>query len=522
MRTKLIVTNCSRLRKKYADFPKVKAAINALIAADKARGIDARLVDVSDAATMQKIGAKAVTQPKSPKQNKIAIDAIWNSVTPPPDYLMILGAVDVIPHQDLANPMFGGDDEDEHAWGDLPYACDAPYSTAIEDFVAPSRVIGRLPDLDGAKDSSHLRSLLRNAANWVPMKATDYNSYFALSAKTWIKSTRLSVKKTFGSQAGVFVSPADGPQWTSDQLAPLSHFINCHGDDGRSQFYGENPAGKPRFPVAHETIRVRNNIAAGTVAAVECCYGAQLYKPSASIDPEHGICQEYLAGNAYGFFGSTTIAYGPAEGNGSADIICAAFLQHVLSGSSIGLAALQARQDFIKACKVMDPADLKTLGQFNLLGDPSIHPVQSAKTKLAKPSKNMLAAARPAIALDGAHGERRETLRENAPKIAARTSTCGRRVADEAMDERARNAVAALGLRPTSVKTFAATTPAASAKSLGLAAKISAKTGPKQRLCVVTARHRDDEEEPHRGFVVAMMREEHDGSMTMVRKLFSK
>ena len=63
---------------------------------------------------------------------------------------MILGAPDVVPHQDLANPAFAPpDDPDQFAYGDVPYACDAPYSTRPEDFVGPTRVVGRLPDLTG-------------------------------------------------------------------------------------------------------------------------------------------------------------------------------------------------------------------------------------------------------------------------------------------------------------------------------------------------------------------------------------
>ncbi|HEX6641510.1 MAG TPA: hypothetical protein VF215_10385, partial [Thermoanaerobaculia bacterium] len=351
MRAKFIVTNCSVLRKKYADFAGVKKSIDALIAADKKRGIATQLFDVSDAATMTKAGGKAVTRPKDPKQNKKAIDAIYTSAPTPPDYLMILGSVDVIPHQDLENPKLSRKDPDEHAWGDLPYACDAPYSTSILDFKAPMRVVGRLPDIDGAKDSTYLRKLLKNAASWTSRSAADYQSFFAVSAETWKKSTRLSIRKTFGSQAGVFISPKAGPKWTGEQLAPLSHFVNCHGAEGRSEFYGEDPT-KPedddaRYPLAHQTTLVRSKIREGTVAAVECCYGAQLYKPD-KVEPEHGICQEYLHGDAYAFLGSTTIAYGPADENGSADLICASFLQHVLAGSSTGLAALQARQDFVK------------------------------------------------------------------------------------------------------------------------------------------------------------------------------
>ena len=44
------------------------------------------------------------------------------------------------------------DDDDNPAWGDLPYACDAPYSRDPARFVGPTRVVGRLPDLVGANE----------------------------------------------------------------------------------------------------------------------------------------------------------------------------------------------------------------------------------------------------------------------------------------------------------------------------------------------------------------------------------
>ena len=57
----------------------------------------------------------------------------------------------------------------------------------------------------------------------------------------------------------------------------------------------------------------------------------------------------------------------------------------MLDGASLGRAALVARQRFVQQTAELDPVDLKTLGQFNLLGDPSIHPVESpAATSVPK------------------------------------------------------------------------------------------------------------------------------------------
>jgi hypothetical protein len=70
--------------------------------------------------------------------------------------------------------------------------------------------------------------------------------------------------------------------------------------------------------------------------------------------------------------GSTTTAYGPADGNGQADLVCRYALEGVMNGASSGRALLDARQRYIREIGVMGPEDLKTIAQFDLLGDPSL------------------------------------------------------------------------------------------------------------------------------------------------------
>jgi hypothetical protein len=132
-----------------------------------------------------------------------------------------------------------------------------------------------------------------------------------------------------------------------------------------------------------ESARLDTKVRNGTVVAAECCYGAQLFDPSIP-GGEMGICNRYLGRGAYAFFGSSTIAYGPSEGNGSADLICQFFIQRVLAGASTGRATLEARITFVMHATHLDPTDLKTLAQFNLMGDPSITVVGKAKHALQR------------------------------------------------------------------------------------------------------------------------------------------
>src|SRR5262249_54640309 len=142
------------------------------------------------------------------------------------------------------------------------------------------------------------------------------------------------------------------------------------------RFYGE--PGKP-LPTAHDAALIGGKVTDGTIVSAECCYGADLYDPAGG---QMGLCNTYLAQGAFGFFGSSTIAYGPPTGNGAADLICQYFLNHIRDGASLGRACLQARLDFVQQAGgtggALSPIDLKTLAQFSLLGDPSLTPVKPA------------------------------------------------------------------------------------------------------------------------------------------------
>jgi hypothetical protein len=374
MDDKIIVTNGAALRAKYGSsgLTKIGEAVDALIKADAKRGIKSRLVFLDRAASMGSFNGSAVTDPADPKQNKDAIDAIFRKANP--EYVMILGAIDVVPHQDIKNPAFDppADDPDESADGDLPYACDTPYSRDIATFKGPTRVVGRLPDLQGATgDPAYLVRLLATAATYQSRKATDYAAYFGLSTHSWRKSSAESLFNVFGNSDALRLAPPSGPSFSAKALAPLAHFINCHGGKSDPTFAGEKGTSQS---VSLTSDAIAKKIKPGTVAAVECCYGAELYD-SVTLSIPMPICQRYLNRGAYGYFGSSTIAYGPAEGNGAADLITQYFLLAVLEGASLGRAALIARQKFVEQVGELDPVDLKTLGQFNLLGDPSIHPV---------------------------------------------------------------------------------------------------------------------------------------------------
>ncbi len=377
---KIIITNLSELKEKYGNkISRIIKAIDRLIAADKKRGVKTKLVAIDSAADMKGIKVSVVTEWDNQREVKNAIDAVYKAYEP--DYIMILGAPDIIPHQDLKNSAYDPDgDDDKVIPSDIPYACEKPYSKDPGKFLGPTRVVGRLPDLLGVNDPTYLVSLLGTATRYKSRVRADYQKYFSVTADEWKSSTSLSLTKLFGSSADMAASPPKGPIWKPSQLAKRIHFINCHGSLSDPNFYGQKGS---KYPVAHSAEKLVKKINNGTVVAAECCYGAELYDPADS-DMQSGICSTYLRDGAYGYFGSSTIAYGPSEGNGQADLVCQYFLEEVLNGSSLGEAALRARHRFAGAYTHLDPMDLKTAVQFNFLGDPSIHAVQAVSHGFSK------------------------------------------------------------------------------------------------------------------------------------------
>lgn len=383
MSTKLIVTNRKVLRAKYQTkgLKKIEARLRTLVAADKKRGVTTQIIAMDIKSSVTPHGAPQIKDHKSAKQTKDCVDALFDATQP--DYLMILGAPDVVCHQALDNPVSG--DEDRDVPSDLPYACSAPFSSDISDFVGPTRAIGRLPDVAGEYHPTALLAGLDTAITWRRRSRRSYDACCGISTDSWKGSTRKSTKKIFGRTQVQFLSPTAGAPWSKKELRPRMHFVNCHGLDFDTSFYGDDGFGN-QPPVIDES-DYNGRLREGTVMAAECCFGAMLYDaPNFAISP--GICNAAIANGVYGFLGSTNVAYGPASSTGYADLICQYFMINVRKGASTGRALLESRQQYASGEAPLDPVDLKTLAQFNLLGDPSVHPVKmvtpAKKGKIAK------------------------------------------------------------------------------------------------------------------------------------------
>ena len=249
-----------------------------------------------------------------------------------------------------------------------------------------------MPDVPGATDPTYLLDLIAAAAGWTSRPLADYHPAFALSADAWAGSTRMSVDVLAGPTNPVLLSPPSQAPWTKTAIRPLCHFVNLHGGDTTPDWFGQaRPTGGVAAPVDTIALRpedVDQRIRTGTIVAAECCYGAMHHDP-ATLGGRLPMMWAYLRGGGYACVGSSTTSYGPTDGNGQADLLCRFALEAMLAGASAGRALLEARQRFVRETGSLGPSDLKTLAQFDLLGDPSVVPV----TTPGRPKTVTIAAA---------------------------------------------------------------------------------------------------------------------------------
>ncbi|MEO5907293.1 MAG: hypothetical protein ABIQ11_11240 [Saprospiraceae bacterium] len=393
---KIIVTNHSALQKKYkSQTEKVLSLLKKLIAADKKKGIDTSVINLDDMTEMKKVNGRAVTNPSNEKQNVTAVQKIFDRLNP--DYLVLFGSADIIPFIRIKNPVYNRfedssdvdddgnttekDREDgEYILSDLPYTCDIPFTKDYEKYTSTNqgmvfRVVGRIPDIIGESNIPYITKVVKHAIDW-KTKQRSAGRGFALSTDDWSSVTSASIKSLFGNKFDLLISKGNpGPVLKFNLIKSDIHLINCHGGPG-NDFFSNSQDG-----TAISSNQLDKQIKKGTIGAAECCFGAQLY-----FDPQQNLpmASNYLEEGATGFLGSSTTSYGASNVDAEpydADIMTKYFLKYILQGRSTGSALQQARIDFKRdAFSLEDGLDIlmsyKTLIQFYLLGDPSIHYVK--------------------------------------------------------------------------------------------------------------------------------------------------
>ncbi len=414
---KLVVTHKGRLAKKYGakGLARIDKAVAASITSDAKRAIETHYVHLDDEAEMQKLGVTAMKGKVTPERCKNLIDKLHARLAP--GYLVLLGSNDVIPHFSVDNPSYHeGGDTDLEVPTDNPYACSRPYSKSDrKSYLISDRVIGRVPDLPESDDPAWLTDYLNVAASWKMTIADDYAEDLCVCCDVWKESAKSCLAYMSREKSKLFISPPTlhGSQPLLKRHKARLHLIKCHGVPLGASFYGQNGND---YPEVLNSASLLNRTIHGTVVGAMCCYGAALFNPDdpASVSPgAPPIPSVYLRQGAYGYVGATTIAWVGLTAMLCADWIVTSYLRDVLRGASLGRALLDSKQNLVKWInqqgRTPDLAEEKTLLQFLLLGDPSIHTVSNVQASdaavIAGLPKSIIKSS-PIIAF-GASDERR-------------------------------------------------------------------------------------------------------------------
>jgi hypothetical protein len=405
---KLSVTVKSRLEKKYgqAGLQQINKKVKDWIEADAKRGIQTVHVHVDDSTEMNAQGVGPVLGEATPENIKQAINDLWNKLYPTPHYLVLFGGEQIIPMFQVPNPSGWLESEpDAVVPTDNPYATHLPFLPAepTDSYLIPERAIGRIPDMVDDPDPRWLCDYLETAINWKPKRKSFYNLPYAICTAEAKEAATDSIQKALGKfDLHPFVCPPDDDSSpnTRQKLTAGLHMIKCHGNKQDATFWGFSEADertKDHPCPAITSATLKSSPKPFTVVASMCCFGAQIFSPSdpnARSPQAWPIASTYLRKGALGFVGSTMMAWVGRADMGPADWIVQGYLKSVLTGESIGNALLVSKQDYQSHNSLADNTfasdEQKTLIEYVLLGDPSLHPVgsaQSAKTLLAFQSR---------------------------------------------------------------------------------------------------------------------------------------
>jgi len=447
---KLSVTVKSRLEARYdpADLQLIEDAVRQWIEADVKRGIQTVHVHVDDPTEMNARGVQPVSGEATAEKIKQAIEDLWNTFTPEPDYLVLFGGEDIVPMFQVPNPAIGmrGLDPDPTVPSDNPYATHLDFSPSDpKSYVVPERAIGRIPDMvsdpaypNRKGDAGWLLDYLKVATNWKPKAKSFYKRPYAICTAEAEAAATEFMQKTFTQPGLPLLCPPVSDSAVSpaarNQLSARLHMIKCHGNKGDATFWGFPefvPHTRENASAAINSATLKALLQPSTVVASMCCYGAQIFSPSdpkARSPGEWPMASTYLRQGALGFIGSTMMAWVGTSAMGPADWIVQGYVKNVLAGASTGNAFLACKQDYRSHYSFEDNTlsdnEEKTLIEYVLLGDPSIHPVrssQSAKALVAVQSRRRRRDSRKKLA---------EGMRECLPKRSPATD------ADKAMADK--------------------------------------------------------------------------------------
>jgi hypothetical protein len=401
---KLSVTVKSHLEHKYDDvaLKKINAAVQRWKEADAKRDIQTVHVAVDDPSKMHEVWrnyfpkaprVRSISGKPTPVKIKRAIDDLWERLRP--KYLVLFGGDDVVPMFKVPNPTLywrtDVSDWDRMLRTDNPYASSQAFDPQdIDSYLVPDRVIGRIPDMKGSRkrtDPTWLLEYLKTATSWESQSSAFYEKTYAICTSESTAAAKECMQFISKPVSDLLISPPTHDTSTSarNRLSAPLHLIKCHGNRLDATFWGHDPDEnnkKKAWKRAITSTTLKACLKPATVVGTTCCWGAQIFSPDARHVRSHKkwpLASTYLRKGALGFVGATGRVWFGGDTMRFADYIVGDYVKWILRHASIGRALLESKHGYIcyylEGGGTADALDQKTMVEYVLLGDPSIHPV---------------------------------------------------------------------------------------------------------------------------------------------------
>ncbi len=278
-----------------------------------------------------------------------------------PKYVFILGNENVIQVAEWKNE---SGDSDATVTSDLAYqtlTLTSPWDGHKYVFNEVLRV-GRLPSYNSEsfeKFISYFANALNCRSNFSSLRA------YGLSAKVWKNESDYEFRNLSSSVTD------SAPEVSNDTVKNrISHdtnllFFNLHGSDQTKYWYGQEGES---YPEAFEP-KCIDSISNSFFLGVEACYGARYI---GNLDEHESIVVKAMQSGCIGLLGSSKIAYGTSNPPGCcADFVIGEFLKQIKNGVSAGDAHVMGIKRLSQETEDIDDAEIKTVAEFSLYGDPS-------------------------------------------------------------------------------------------------------------------------------------------------------
>lgn len=360
---------------------KLVAAIN------RTNRIHAHLVVLDDVESVKSWGAERV-EGSHAAAVKTVIDRVDEKIEASGEqagFVLIVGGDAVVPFHRLPNPV---DDHDPHVPSDNPYAASG------EEYMIPTRAVGRLPH-DRHSPDLLLNQLRRLQDAWRKVAVAPKTGWmgklsggraakvtkgegWGYAADIWSAAAK-DVFKVVESKSDMHLCPpVNESQWKKENIPSVPfYYFNLHGVQENGNYYGQSTDLRATkddlYPTALTPAQFAQLSLKDAVILSEACYGTNPGADTAA----GSLALTALQQGALLFVGSTNASYASLKPPlMAADLLAALFWKAIGDGLPGGAALQKAKIELARTMQnpndYVDVEEQKALLSFVLYGDPAL------------------------------------------------------------------------------------------------------------------------------------------------------